>query len=548
MTSIDAIIIGGGPSGIAMAHKLKQKLGFDNFTMYEKLDGPGGTWRTNVYPGCGCDIPTHLYSFSFNLNPRWSKELCDREEILEYMESTVDKFRLRPHMVFNTSCEGATWNEKENKWEVHLLDERTKRKYTKKATIFISAIGSISEPRKTKFPGQDEFQGTIFHTARWNTKYDYRGKRMAVIGNGCSAAQVVPSVVKDVKHVTQYARGQQWYHERPNREFSAIEKFCFTYVPLWQRYHRYQIFSSSDALMTTYGASEASQKQREATERAAREYILATAPKKYHDILIPKFPLGCKRRIFDPGYLEALHTHNMTLRAEGIQKFDATGVVSESGVHDDFDVIVLATGFEVSSFLGPLKVVGRSGIDLHKQWDAHVGAQAYMGMHIHNFPNFALMFGPNTFPAHNSVIFASEVQVDYLAKTLFEPLLDRRARTVEVEKAAEDYFVEGIDLELHDTVFSAGCSNWYINKAGRNSASWPGYAATFWRRTLFPKWSDFKLKGGDSFWRLRRAWRSIVGLLQSKSAIVCYAVGLGFLAKERDLGLLLQEACVQLRN
>ncbi|OAL03644.1 FAD/NAD(P)-binding domain-containing protein [Phaeosphaeriaceae sp. SRC1lsM3a] len=529
---VNAIIIGAGPSGIAMAHKLKQTLGFNDFTIYEKLDGAGGTWRTNIYPGCGCDIPTHLYSFSFNLNPDWSKELCDRQEILDYMEATVDKFSLRPHIVFNTSCEGGRWIESEKVWEVSFLDERTKQHYTKKATIFISAIGSIAEPRKPNFPGIEHFEGAVFHTARWNKNYDYRGKRMALIGNGCSAAQVVPSVVSEVAYLKQFARSAQWYHERPNRKFSTFDRLLFRFVPLWQRYHRYSIFSSSDALVTTYGSSDKSKVLRAATEKSAKEYIYSMAPKKYHNFIVPDFPLGCKRRIFDPGYLEALHAENMSLVPEGISGVDAKGITSASGVYEEFDVIVLATGFEVANFLGPLKVVGKNKIDLHDQWNSGAGAQAYMGIYVHNFPNFALMFGPNTFPAHNSVIFASEVQVDYIAKTLVVPLLTGRAATIEAKQEAEDGFVEGIDEELSGTVFSSGCSNWYINNKGRNTASWPGFASTFWRRSFFPKWSDFILQGGKSTWIFSSAYRSISSLLLSKTGLLAIIALLGTWAKD----------------
>jgi cation diffusion facilitator CzcD-associated flavoprotein CzcO len=209
--------------------------------------------------------------------------------------------------------------------------------------------------------------------------------------------------------LNRFARSPQWYHERPNRDITALEKFCFKYIPFWQRYHRYSIFSSSDALVTTYGTGEDSRIQRADVEKTAKHYIYSTAPKKYHDFLVPKFPLGmtkifplplwtssnestgCKRRIFDPGYLQALHADNLSLVPEGISKIDASGIVSESGVREEFDVIVLATGFEVTGFLAPLKIVGKNGIDLHNQWDQKVGAQAYMGVHIHNFPNFALM-------------------------------------------------------------------------------------------------------------------------------------------------------------
>ncbi|PVH77662.1 monooxygenase [Cadophora sp. DSE1049] len=500
---MDAIIIGAGPSAIAMAHTLKHKLHFQNFTIYEKLDGVGGTWRANNYPGCGCDIPTHLYSFSFNLNPSWSKELCDQAEILQYMESTVDKFNLRPHVNFHTECLGANWNSQKQKWEVHFRDG-TNKEFIKEASIFISAVGGISEPRNIKFPGLEKFQGRQFHTARWDHTYNYQGKRMAVIGNGCSAAQVVPSVVKSVKSITQYARSPQWYHERPNREFSILEKMCFRYIPFWQRFHRLQLFRTNDALVDTYMPGEKAAAKRAATEEAAKNYIYRTAPQKYHRFLVPSFPLGCKRRIFDPNYLQSLHENNLSLVSEGIREFDETGITSESGEHKEFDVVVFATGFQVTNFLTPMHITGRNGQSLADQWAADKGAQAYLGTYVNNFPNFAILFGPNTFPAHNSVLFASEVQVEYIAKTLFASIMNKRAAVFEVKREAEEEFTSGVDSLLSGTVFSAGCSNWYINSEGRNSASWPGHAFSYWRATWFPRFKDFKLAGGSRSCRIRK--------------------------------------------
>ncbi|KFY81519.1 hypothetical protein V500_11346 [Pseudogymnoascus sp. VKM F-4518 (FW-2643)] len=480
---MEVVIIGAGPSGIAIAHSLKQKLGFNKFTIYEKLDGPGGTWRTNTYPGCGCDIPSHLYSFSFNLNPDWSKELCDQPEILEYMEATVDKFNLRPHMRFMTKCLGAQWISKTKKWEIELQD-MTGRKFTKEADIFISAVGGISEPRDVKFPGMEKFQGPIFHTARWDHSYNYEGKRMAVIGNGCSAAQVVPNVVHKVEYLKQFARSPQWYHERPNREFSKLEKFCFRYIPLWQRYHRLSLFTGNDALVETYGAGEKAQRVRTATENGARNYIYQNAPEKYHHFIVPEFPLGCKRRIFDPDYLAALHEESMSLVDEGIREINEAGITSERGTYEEFDVIVLATGFKVSEFLAPMKIVGREGKELSEQWKESDGAQAYYGTYVHNFPNFAILFGPNSFPAHNSVIFATEVQAEFIVKSLFTPIMNNRASIIEVRQEAEDNFTAGVQALLNGTVFSANCSNWYINSKGKNSASWPGFQARRWLHTL----------------------------------------------------------------
>jgi len=208
------------------------------------------------------------------------------------MEATVDKFDLRKHMHFEVECLGAQWDPLKCQWDVQFRDARTQIEYTRSASICISAVGGISFPRDVKFPGMENFKGEIFHTARWNHQYNYAGKRMAVIGNGCSAAQVVPAVVDDVASIKQYARSGQWYHERPNREFTAFEKWCFKYVPLWERYVRLSLFLENDNLVSTYMPGVDATRKRAVTERHAKDYIFATAPEKYHKILVPDFPLG----------------------------------------------------------------------------------------------------------------------------------------------------------------------------------------------------------------------------------------------------------------
>ncbi|KAF5636952.1 monooxygenase [Fusarium sp. NRRL 25303] len=507
MPAPNVIIIGGGAAAIAMAHALKHKLGFNNFEIYEKREGLGGTWRINTYPGCGSDVPIHLYSFSFNLNPDWTQALADQEEILRYIENTVDKFNLRSHFHFKVECTGAEWVD--GSWHVHFLDTYTGEKFTKQCTILLSAVGGFSIPRQSKFPGMDKYKGRAFHTAEWDHTFDWRDKKVAVIGNGCSAAQVVPSIAPGVKKLVQYARSPQWYHPRPNRVFSSFEKFCFRYVPLYQRYHRLDLFLQTDDLASVYGPEEKQIKKRLATEAEARSYILSEVPKKYHHFIVPDFPLGCKRRIYDPGYLAALRRDNVELLPEGIQEFTETGLISEKGKPEDFDAVILATGFDVSSFLAPMKIIGKTGEELRDQWSNRRGAQAYMGTFVHNNPNFAILFGPNTFPAFNSVIYAIEVQVDYITSVLVKPIVDGYTHVVEVKQDAEEDFVENLDRVLSETVFSAGCSNWYINKAGRNSAAWPGEAVTFWKATYFPTWSHFLWTGGSSFWMLRKAWRNL---------------------------------------
>ncbi|KAJ5683439.1 hypothetical protein N7462_006604 [Penicillium macrosclerotiorum] len=529
MEDAEIIVIGAGPSGIALAHTIKHKLGFHDFTIYEKLDGPGGTWRMNKYPGVGCDVPTILYSFSFNQNPNWSKELCEGPEILEYMDDTVDKFDLRKHMHFGVECVSASWNEK-GFWEVRLRDTKTKIEYTRTATIFISAVGGISKPRDTKFPGMEKFTGEIFHTAQWNSQYDYRGKRLAVIGNGCSAAQVVPAIAKSAGLVKQYARSAQWYHERPNRNFTAAERWCLRNIPLWERYLRFRLFLSCDALVTTYLPGIAAERIRAKTEKGARQYIHDTAPKKYHKTLVPDFPLGCKRRIFDPNYLESLHRENVELAGVGIDHIDETGIVSTDGVRTEFDAIVLATGFDVQQFIVPMELYGTGGRSLSQQWKESRGAQAYMGVYVHNFPNMGILFGPNTFPAHNSVLFASEVEVDYLARTLIAPIIDGRISTLEVKSTVENQWVNSLQVKLKGTVFEAGCSNWYINQHGRNSASWPGYASSYWRETLKSQLGVFKKTPGSSLWYLNtlRRWIRTTSIYVYGAALISLVTLLWF--------------------
>ncbi|KAM5352841.1 hypothetical protein ACJ41O_005563 [Fusarium nematophilum] len=524
MDTPSIIIIGGGVAAIAMAHTLKCNLGFSNFQIYDKCEGLGGTWRVNTYPGCGSDVPIHLYSFSFNLNPDWTQELADQKEILDYIESTVDKFHLRPHFTFDTECVGATWED--NNWVVKFVNRKTGAKFSRQCTILLSAVGGFSQLRDARFPGMQDYKGKIFHTAQWDHWFDWHDKRVAVIGNGCSAAQVVPSIAPGVKKLTQYARSPQWYHPRPNRMFTAFDKFCFRYLPLWQRYYRLRTFLNTDQLASVYGSDESQVKQRLAIEDEARAYILSETPKKYHDFIVPTFPLGCKRRIYDPGYLTSLHRSNVELRPEGLQEFTETGLVSESGDRQDFDAVILATGFSVQSFLAPMEIIGRKRQRLHDQWEKHRGAQAYMGTFVHNFPNLAILFGPNTFPAFNSVIYAIEVQVSYIASVLVKPILDGYTSVLEVKEEAEEKFVQDLDAVLAETVFAAGCSNWYINQAGRNSAAWPGLAVTFWHATRFPKWADFTFTGGSSLWVLRKMRRGL-GSVSPLAWVALVALGVG---------------------
>ncbi|KAM5354239.1 hypothetical protein ACJ41O_000889 [Fusarium nematophilum] len=536
---LNAIIIGAGPAGISLAYRLKHELGFDDFTIYEKLDGVGGTWRTNTYPGCGCDLQSHLYSFSFNPNPNWSKQLCEQPEILQYMEDTVDKFDLRNHVHPSVECLGAQWLPSEAKWQVNLKDLKTGISYSRKATVFVSAVGAISYPRDVKFPGMERYTGAMFHTARWDHSVSYKGKRVAVIGNGCSAAQVVPAMAKEAAFVKQYARSGQWFHARPNRNYTEVEKFLFRWVPLWQRALRLKIFLDADEETTTYFPTPKGVKMRTEVEEESKRYIKSKVSTKYAKHIIPTFPLGCKRRIFDPGYLDSLNLSNVELLPEGIREITEKGIVSSSGIEDEFDIIVLATGFQVSQFLAPMHIVGSTGVSLHDQWAECRGAQAYLGTHVHNFPNLAILFGPNTFPANNSALFACETQAEYAVKSLFQPLVDGRARIIEVKQSAEDRATNAVHEELRSTVFAGDCSNWYIGDYGRNAASWPGMARGFWFATMVPDWSAFNMTGKSALWPLRAVRRNLRNLSLSSKVMLISVVIAAVRGREATWGSLL---------
>lgn len=459
------------------------------------------------------------------------------------MEDTVDKFDLRKHVHPSVECLGATWLNDESKWHVHLKDLATDITYSRKATVLVSAVGAISYPRDVKFPGMDDFEGAMFHTARWDHSVSYKGKRVAVIGNGCSAAQVVPAVAKEAAFVKQYARSGQWFHARPNRKYTALDKLLFRWLPLYQRWTRLRIFLDADEETTTYFPTVKGTQMRAAVEEESKRYIRSKVPEKYSEAIIPSFPLGCKRRIFDPGYLDSLNLPNVELLAQGIKEITDTGIISTGGVEDDFDIIVLATGFQVSQFLTPMHIIGSTGVSLHDQWKQCRGAQAYLGTHVHNFPNLAILFGPNTFPANNSALFACETQADYAVKSLIQPLVDGRAEVIEVKQSAEDRATNAIHQELRSTVFAGDCSNWYIGDYGRNAASWPGFARGFWLATLVPDWSAFSVSGGSRWWPARAAARQVRTMsVWSKLFVAGCVVGLvrGGRVRWRGLGRLLR--------
>ncbi|KIY03674.1 uncharacterized protein Z520_00365 [Fonsecaea multimorphosa CBS 102226] len=507
------IIIGGGVAAIALGVKLKTQLGFKNFIAYEKEAGIGGVWRTNTYPGVGCDVDSHLYSFSFNLNPNWSRRFADQREILQYMEDTVDKFDIRDHFVLNTKVVEAAWIEEEAVWEVQLVDLETEYQYSKKAEFLVSGCGVQSYPKPCDIPGYEKFKGAIWHSARWNHDYNLKGRRVAVIGNGCSAAQLVPYVVNDAAYVYQFQRSPQWINERPNKEFSAFQKLCFKYLPLWQRLYRFYLWKTTDALHELYTSdTKHAVAAREAATRETIAYMKKMAPAKYHKILIPDFPLGCKRRVFNPGWLECLHSPNLELTTERIIEITETGLRTSKRTID-VDAIVLSTGYNMQEFLSPIKLTGRNGKTLSEHWKETRGAQAYKGTFVSGFPNFGIVFGPNAFPAHNSVIYTDEVQVEFIIKTVIQPVLAGHFKVIDIKDSAETLDANHVQRKLQTMVWSANCVNWNRDGRGRNTTNYFDTTWMFWYRLYWPVWKDYTISGGRGTHPIHPLWKLAASVL-----------------------------------
>lgn len=490
------IIIGCGTAGIALAARLRFQLGYKNFTIYEREEEIGGTWHLNTYPGVGCDVDSHLYSFSFNPNPNWSRRFAEQPEILQYLNDTVDKFGVRPHVQLKTEVVSAKWLSETNLWQVRLRDMDSGREFIQEAEMFVSCVGTLSLPKDCDIPGHESFRGAIFHSARWNHDIDITGKRIAVVGNGCSGAQLMPEVAKKAGHVIQFQRSPQWINERPNKEFSNFRKWCFRNIPLYGRYFRYSLWSATDGLHTLYmTGSYALDRARDEAQIVAENYMRKTAPEKYHDTLIPKFPLGCKRRVFDPGYLDCLHRSNVELTTERIIEFTETGLKTTKR-DIDVNAVILSTGFKVQEFLSPIEVVGRSGKTLNEHWKDTRGAQAYKATFVHGFPNFGIIFGPNAFPAHNSVIYSNETQTEYVIKTLIAPMLQGSFDVLDVKQAAETRDANEVQQNLKSMVWSSGCANWNLDETGRNTTNYHDPTWKFWWSLYWPVWEDFNLYGG----------------------------------------------------
>ena len=465
------LIVGTGFAGLGMAVRLKQA-GIDDFVVLERAGEVGGTWRDNTYPGAACDVPSHLYSFSFAPNPDWSRSFSPQAEIQEYLRRVATGFGVRPHICFRCELLGAAWDETGRRWRVRTSAGDFE------ADVLISATGALSDPAIPPLAGLDRFDGTVFHSARWRHDHDLTGRRVAVVGTGASAIQFVPQIQPAVGHLTVFQRTPPWILPRWDRQFSPVERWAFRHVPLVQRLARAGIYWGREQMVAGFVVAPNLMR---AAERLARQHLERSVPDPVlRAKLTPDYRIGCKRILISNDYLPSLTRPNVELVAAGLAEVRERSVVAADGTEHEVDTIIFGTGFHVTDIPVADRIVGRAGVTLKEHWAG--GMKAYKGTAVAGFPNLFLLVGPNTGLGHSSQVFMIESQITYATDAV-----DHIARTggvVEVRDDAEDAWDRDVQQAMGRTVWTTGgCASWYLDARGRNTTLWPGSTWGFRRRT-----------------------------------------------------------------
>ncbi|RCW44504.1 cation diffusion facilitator CzcD-associated flavoprotein CzcO [Halopolyspora algeriensis] len=464
-------IIGAGFAGIGMAIRLKQA-GYP-VTVFEREADLGGVWRDNTYPGAACDIPSHLYSFSFEPKPDWTRRYATQPEILDYLRHCVHKYGLGAHIRFGTGIATAEFDEQRGHWRL-----TTEGGETIEIDALVSACGQLRIPALPDLLGRDTFAGPAFHTARWDHRQDLTGKRVGVIGTGATAVQVVPALVDSVHELRLFQRTPPYLVPRPDRAYPAWQRRLFARFPLLQKLGRAKLFAQHEARVLGFGYAP---RMLRVSEVLFRRRLRRQVPDPdRRAALTPDYRIGCKRVLVSSDFHPAMNRANLALVTDSVREIVPEGVRTDDGRVHELDVLVYATGFRTQDFLTPMRVLGRGGRDLDEEW--RDGARAHLGITVPGFPNFFLLYGPNTNLGHNSIIYMIESQIAYVLDAL-QRLHTRRLRYLDVRVPALREFDEHVQRRLRNTVFSTGCDSWYIADNGRNANNWPSSVLAYRRLT-----------------------------------------------------------------
>jgi cation diffusion facilitator CzcD-associated flavoprotein CzcO len=468
---VDVVIVGAGFSGLCMAIQLR-RVGITDFVVLEKADRVGGTWRDNTYPGAACDIPSHLYSYSFEQNPGWTRAYPLQSEIQSYLERCADKYDVRQHIRFGAEVELAEFDAAAGRWRI-----RTRSGEQLSARALVLGNGALHLPAYPDLAGLDGFTGTTFHSARWNHGYDLSQKTVAVIGTGASAIQFVPQIAPAVKRLYLFQRTPAWIVPKPDHPIGEVARSVYARVPALQRLVRNGLYWQHEARAFAFLRP----KVMRLIEPLARKHLeRQVADPQLRARLSPDYRMGCKRVLISNDFYPAMARANVELVTDPIDRVEPTGVRTRDGVLRDVDAIIFGTGFRATDYLSALRIVGNGGVELNEHWRG--SPETYLGITVSGFPNLYLLMGPGTGLGHNSMIFMIEAQVRYALQCIVA-LKDRGLRSLDVRPDVQSAFASELYAQLGRTVWSSGCKSWYQTADGRAAALWPGFTVSYWLRT-----------------------------------------------------------------
>lgn len=481
--SVDVLIVGAGFSGLCMAIKLRQARR-ESFLVIEKSDDIGGTWNENHYPGCACDIPSHLYCFSFDLNPEWNRMYAGQPEIWEYLKSCAKRCGLLPHIRLNTPLREATWEEAKGLWHVSAGE-----RMTIDARVLVSGVGALHVPKYADLPGIERFAGPSFHSSKWSQDATLEGKNIAVIGTGASAIQFVPQIAPLAAKLYLFQRTPAWIIPRPDFSISGKWKQRFRRIPgvmwafrellFWRQEIRVLAFLGNGWL-------------RRSLEAIARKHLEAQIKEpKLRAALTPNYELGCKRVLVSSDFYPALEKPNVELVTERIAEVREHSIVTQDGRERPVDLLIHGTGFRATEPMIGIRLVGRGGVEIHDAWRERMSA--FLGVTVTGFPNFFILLGPNTGLGHNSVVLMIEAQVRYVMSCL-ELMRRRGQKVMHLRQESQKRFVEDIMQRMGRTVWqTGGCRSWYQDQqTGENTTLWPGSVVDYMRRTYSAAARDYE--------------------------------------------------------
>lgn len=479
---LKVLIIGAGFSGICMAIMLKQR-GINDFVILEKGSGLGGTWRLNTYPGAECDIPSALYSYSFEHNPQWAYKWSGQQQILRYQEDTAAKYNIQQHIVLNTEVAESKYIEEEKRWLISTVEGQ---QYY--AQHLVSAIGQLHHPSTPVITGAEIYSGQRFHSANWDHSVDLQDKQVAVIGNAASAVQFIPEIAKQASHLTVFQRTPNWIVPKVNNSASDFRLWVSKRLPFVNKIIRFKTWLTGE--IGVFPAIKGNRFSRWILLRQNRELIKRSIKdSELLTKLTPDYPIGAKRILFSDNFYTALERDNVTLETNAIDSFTESGILQKNGVSKDYDVVIYATGFKTNPFLAPMEFNGLAGKSLRQAWSN--GAHAYLGVVTSGFPNLFIMYGPNTNLGHNSIILMIEAQSKYILECISR--LDRDGnQALDIKEEVEEDYNQELQSRLRKLAFNDVEDSWYKD-GDKITNNWAGGTREYMRRLAKVDWQAYTI-------------------------------------------------------